>query len=70
VAIRKTLPYILEHEADVDWETVLQVIRSTKGKRMGSNLIRYLRKTKSGRIYVLCGIDKDGNLRVINAKRE
>lgn len=70
MGIRKTLHYIREHEAEVDWSTVLRVVQSTKGERIGDNLIRYLRRTKSGRIYVLGAIDSNGDLRVINAKRE
>jgi len=42
---------------------VLRVVNSTKGERVGENLLRYLRATKSGRIYVLCGIDRKGDLR-------
>ena len=66
--IKKTYHYIVEHERDVPWDVVLEVIRTTKGKRVGPNLIRYIRRSKKREIYVLCGLDREGNLRVINAK--
>ncbi|MFQ6057805.1 MAG: hypothetical protein ACE5MB_02855 [Anaerolineae bacterium] len=44
--IKKTYHYITEHEKDVPWEVVLEVIRTTKGKGVGPNLIRYIRRSK------------------------
>ena len=66
--IKKTYHYITEHEKDVPWEIVLEVVRTTKGKRVGPNLIRYIRRSKRREIYILCGEGREGNLRVINAK--
>jgi len=56
--VRKTLHYIREREDEADWETCC--VSSIPQRE---NLLRYLRATKSGRIYVLCGIDRKGDLR-------
>lgn len=68
--IEKTAHYIERHERDFPFELVKDIIRSTKGIRLGQNLIRFDRRTEKHIIYVLCSIDeKQGVLKVINAKR-
>lgn len=68
--IEKTAHYREKHEREFPFELVKEIISSTRGKRLGQNLIRFDRRTEKHIIYVLCSVDeKQGVLKVINAKR-
>jgi len=62
--IKKTEHYIAEHEREVPWHEVIEIILTTKNPRKKGDRI----EIKNGRYYVLCEL-KDQVLWVINAKR-
>lgn len=66
--IKKTYHYITEHETEVPWDVVIEVINTTKGKRVSANLIKFIRRTKRREVYILCCEEPTGDLKVINAK--
>ena len=66
--IKKTYHYIVEHEAEVPWDLVIEVIKTTKGRRVGANLLKFIRRSKRREVYVLCCEESTGDLKVINAK--
>lgn len=66
--IRKTHHYIVEHEDEVPWETVQDVIKTTSAVRVGKDLLKFVRRSKKREVYILCAEDRQGNLKVINAK--
>ncbi|MFH1561965.1 MAG: hypothetical protein ABIF11_00905 [Nitrospirota bacterium] len=68
MTIKKTYHYIVEHENEVPWDVVVEVILTTKGIPIDPNLIKFIRKSRKKEIYILCSKDINGNLKVINAK--
>ncbi len=65
----KTKHYQDYHEAECPIEIVAEVIHTTKGRRIGKDLIEFVRRSPRRGVYVLCG-NKPGSdvYRVINAK--
>ena len=67
--ILKTRHYQDHHEDEAPWELVCEVIHTTKGHRVGRDLVEYLRRSSRRGVYVLCGNDPGSDTyRVINAK--
>lgn len=66
--IVKTFHFKRHHERFIEWSLVVETIFTGKQKRKGENIIEF--KSRGGRVYVLCSLDKKHNiLRVINAKK-
>ncbi len=57
MTIKKTYHYIVEHEYEVPWDIVVEVIRTTKGITVEPNMIKFIRKSKKREIYILCSKD-------------
>ncbi len=62
--VRRTKHYTKEHEHEVPWRKVLDLIYETKDHRKVGNVI----VIKDRRFYVVC-VQKNGILYVINAKK-
>ncbi len=64
-SIRKTRHYIEEHESEVPWEKVVELIFTTKSPRRKGDVF----EIENSKHYVLFSIE-EGILWVINAKRK